>query len=51
MSKTRVVGPVVELDGDDMTRIMRQFIEDEPVLAHLEVDLGTGLRPGAVGAR
>jgi isocitrate dehydrogenase len=34
-----VKGPVVELDGDEMTRIIWQFIKDRLILPYLEVDL------------
>jgi isocitrate dehydrogenase len=36
-----VKGPVVELDGDEMTRIIWQFIKDRLILPYLEVDLRT----------
>ena len=39
MAKTKVVGPVVELDGDEMTRIIWQIIRDDLILPHLDVDL------------
>ncbi len=39
MSKIKVVNPVVELDGDEMTRIIWQFIKDKLILPYLEVDL------------
>ena len=39
MSKIKVVNPVVELDGDEMTRIIWQFIKDELILKYLDVDL------------
>jgi len=34
-----VKGPVVELDGDEMTRIIWQFIKDRLILPYLEIDL------------
>jgi len=34
-----VQGKVVELDGDEMTRIIWQFIKDELILKYLDVDL------------
>ena len=37
--KIRVKNPVVELDGDEMTRIIWQFIKDELILKYLDVDL------------
>ncbi|MEV4924484.1 NADP-dependent isocitrate dehydrogenase [Streptomyces roseoverticillatus] len=39
MAKIKVVGPVVELDGDEMTRIIWRFIKDQLILPHLDVDL------------
>lgn len=39
MAKIKVVGPVVELDGDEMTRIIWQFIKDRLIHPYLDVDL------------
>jgi isocitrate dehydrogenase len=39
VSKIKVENPVVELDGDEMTRIIWQFIKDELILKYLDVDL------------
>ena len=39
MSKIKVAGPVVELDGDEMTRIIWQFIKEQLILPYLDVDL------------
>src|SRR3954462_8451097 len=39
MSKIKVVNPVVELDGDEMTRIIWQFIKDRLIHPYLDVDL------------
>jgi isocitrate dehydrogenase len=39
MGKITVAGPVVELDGDEMTRIIWQLIRDRLILPHLDVDL------------
>ena len=39
MSKIKVVGKVVELDGDEMTRIIWQEIKDSLILPFLDVDL------------
>ncbi|MCZ2822404.1 NADP-dependent isocitrate dehydrogenase [Modestobacter sp. VKM Ac-2977] len=39
MSKIKVEGKVVELDGDEMTRIIWQFIKDQLILPYLDVDL------------
>ncbi len=39
MSKIKVVGTVVELDGDEMTRIIWQFIKDQLILPYLDINL------------
>jgi isocitrate dehydrogenase len=39
MAKIKVTNPVVELDGDEMTRIIWQFIKDQLILPYLDVDL------------
>ncbi len=39
MSKIKVVNPVVELDGDEMTRIIWTFIKEQLILPYLDVDL------------
>ena len=39
MAKIKVQNPVVELDGDEMTRIIWSFIKDQLILPHLDVDL------------
>ncbi|GAA2447471.1 NADP-dependent isocitrate dehydrogenase [Streptomyces lavendulocolor] len=39
MSKIKVARPVVELDGDEMTRIVWRFVRDRLVLPYLDVDL------------
>ncbi len=39
MSKIKVANPVVELDGDEMTRIIWELIKDELILPHLDVEL------------
>lgn len=39
MSKIKVVNPIVELDGDEMTRIIWEFIKDKLILPYLSVDL------------
>ncbi|MDR1799548.1 MAG: NADP-dependent isocitrate dehydrogenase [Bifidobacteriaceae bacterium] len=39
MAKIKVAGPVVELDGDEMTRIIWHFIKDRLILPYLDVDL------------
>ena len=39
MNKISVVGKVVELDGDEMTRIIWQDIKDKLILPYLDIDL------------
>jgi isocitrate dehydrogenase len=39
MTKIKVANPIVELDGDEMTRIIWQFIKDKLILPYLDVDL------------
>ena len=39
MAKIKVDGPVVEIDGDEMTRIIWQFIKDRLIHPYLDVDL------------
>jgi isocitrate dehydrogenase len=38
-SKIKVHNPVVELDGDEMTRIIWKFIKDKLILPYLELDI------------
>ncbi|KAK9460097.1 uncharacterized protein V1516DRAFT_678954 [Lipomyces oligophaga] len=38
-TKIKVKNPIVELDGDEMTRIIWQFIKDKLILPYLDVDL------------
>jgi isocitrate dehydrogenase len=39
MPKIKVVNPVVEMDGDEMTRIIWQFIKDKLILPYLDIQL------------
>ena len=39
MSKIKVAHPVVELDGDEMTRIIWQFIKERLILPYLDITL------------
>ena len=39
MTKIKVANPVVELDGDEMTRIIWDFIKKKLILPYLDVDL------------
>ena len=39
MIKIKVKNPVVEINGDEMTRIIWQFIKDKLILPYLDIDL------------
>ncbi len=39
MSKIKVQNPVVELDGDEMTRIIWSFIKEQLILPYLDLDI------------
>ena len=39
MAKIAVKNPVVELDGDEMTRIIWDFIKQKLILPYLDIDL------------
>jgi isocitrate dehydrogenase len=39
MPKIKVKNPVVEMDGDEMTRIIWKFIKDKLILPYLEIDV------------
>jgi isocitrate dehydrogenase len=39
MAKIKVANPVVELDGDEMTRIIWQFIKDKLIHPYLDIEL------------
>ena len=39
MSKIKVNTPLVEIDGDEMTRIIWQFIKNKLILPYLDIDL------------
>jgi isocitrate dehydrogenase len=39
MSKIKVENPVVEIDGDEMTRIIWHFIKDQLILPYLDIQL------------
>jgi isocitrate dehydrogenase len=39
MAKIKVQNPIVELDGDEMTRIIWSFIKEQLILPYLDVDL------------
>lgn len=39
MQKIKVTNPVVELDGDEMTRIIWSFIKEELILPYIDLDI------------
>ena len=39
MSKIKVKNPVVEIDGDEMTRIIWQKIKEKLIFTYLDIDL------------
>ena len=39
MAKIKVKNPIVELDGDEMTRIIWAFIKDKLIKPYLDIDL------------
>ncbi len=39
MAKIKVANPVVELDGDEMTRIIWQYIKEKLIHPYLDIDL------------
>ena len=39
MSKINVKNPVVELDGDEMTRVIWEFIKDKLILPYIDIDI------------
>lgn len=39
MTKIKVANPVVELDGDEMTRVIWKFIKDKLILSYLDIDI------------
>ena len=39
MDKIKVNSPVVEMDGDEMTRIIWEFIKDKLTLPYVDIDI------------
>ena len=39
MSKIKVKNPVVELDGDEMTRVIWDFIKNKLILPYIDLDI------------
>ena len=55
MKKIQVKNPVVEIDGDEMTRVIWKFIKEKLILPYLDVnlqyfDLGVENRDGFWGS-
>lgn len=40
MAKIAMTTPLVEMDGDEMTRIIWQMIKDELLLPHIDLKIG-----------
>ncbi len=39
MAKIKVTNPIVEMDGDEMTRIIWQYIKDKLIYPYLDINL------------
>ena len=39
MDKIKVNNPVVEMDGDEMTRVIWEFIKNKLILPYLDLDI------------
>ncbi len=39
MEKIKVLNPVVELDGDEMTRVIWKFIKEKLIFPYLDIDI------------
>jgi isocitrate dehydrogenase len=39
MAKIKVARPIVELDGDEMARIIWSFVKNKLILPYLDIDL------------
>ncbi|HUC47988.1 MAG TPA: NADP-dependent isocitrate dehydrogenase, partial [Xanthobacteraceae bacterium] len=39
MAKIKVTNPIVEMDGDEMTRIIWQYIKDKLIFPYLDINL------------
>ncbi len=39
MAKIKVTNPVVEMDGDEMTRIIWQLIKEKLILPYLDINI------------
>ena len=38
MSKIKVANPIVEIDGDEMTRVIWKFIKEQLILPYIDLD-------------
>ena len=39
MSKIIIKNPIVEIDGDEMTRVIWEFIKDKLILPYIDIDI------------
>ena len=39
MEKIKVKNPIVEMDGDEMTRVIWEFIKDKLILPYIDIDI------------
>ncbi len=39
MDKIKVKNPIVEMDGDEMTRVIWEFIKDKLILPYIDIDI------------
>ena len=39
MSKIIIKNPIVEMDGDEMTRVIWEFIKDKLILPYIDIDI------------
>ena len=46
MEKIKMTTPIVEMDGDEMTRILWKMIKDELILPFVDLKENRILRPG-----
>ena len=51
MPKIKVANPVVELDGDEMTRIIWHLIRDKLIHPYLDIDLNTSISRSRIATR
>jgi isocitrate dehydrogenase len=51
MAKIKVENPIVELDGDEMTRIIWQWIRERLILPYLDVELSISISAWRIATR